>query len=326
MITRGRRANRSAWRAPTSPTRSSEPQSEMTSRSYGARPVGVGPEALDAGDEVVQRRDRVGADRRRRRRPCASTSRTTAERRAERVGVGVLVADRQHAARATEAVHDDLRDGVQVRREVDAHREPLRGALRDPVRRRRPVPGPARPRTRADGLADRRRRLAREVVGLVDARRPASAATRRAGRPASGLSPDSSSASSCRMRVPALGRVVELDVEVRDPLDPEPLAQLVPDERHRVAQRRDRGVALGRLADDAHPDLGVAQVRRRLDLGDRGEPDPRIGHVPRRRSTPISCRSSSSTRSVALAHRPHRARVRSRPTQPGDRATDASAR
>ena len=33
MITRGSRANRSAWRAPTSPIRSSEPQSEMTSRS-----------------------------------------------------------------------------------------------------------------------------------------------------------------------------------------------------------------------------------------------------------------------------------------------------
>src|SRR3954447_10080179 len=69
-------------------------------------------------------------------------------------------------------------------------------------------------------------------------------------------------------------------MQVRDPLDPEPLAELVPDERHRVTQRRDRGIALGRLPDDAHPDLGVAEVGRRLDLGDRDEPDPRIRHIP----------------------------------------------
>ena len=36
------------------------------------------------------------------------------------------------------------------------------------------------------------------------------------------------------------------------------------------------GVALGRLADDADPDLGVAQVVGRLDTRDRREPDPRI--------------------------------------------------
>ena len=60
--------------------------------------------------------------------------------------------------------------------------------------------------------------------------------------------------------MPALGGVVEVDVQVRDALDPQPLAELVPDERHRVAERLDGGVALGRLADDADPDLGVAQV------------------------------------------------------------------
>ena len=79
----------------------------------------------------------------------------------------------------------------------------------------------------------------------------------------------------------ALGGVVEVDVEVRDALDPQALAELVPDERHGVAERGHGGIAFGRLADDADPDLGVPQVRRRLDLGDRDEPDPRIRHVPR---------------------------------------------
>ena len=58
------------------------------------------------------------------------------------------------------------------------------------------------------------------------------------------------------------------------------LAQLVPDERHRPLQRRDGHAALVRLADDADPHLGMAQVRRRLDLGDRRKPDPRIGDIP----------------------------------------------
>ena len=39
------------------------------------------------------------------------------------------------------------------------------------------------------------------------------------------------------MRVPALGGVVELDVQVRDAPDPQARAQLVADERHRVAER-----------------------------------------------------------------------------------------
>ena len=68
-------------------------------------------------------------------------------------------------------------------------------------------------------------------------------------------------------------------MQVRDPLDAQRLAELVTDERHRVLERGDRGIALGRLADDADPDLGVAQVRRRLDRRDRGEPDPRIRDV-----------------------------------------------
>jgi len=78
-----------------------------------------------------------------------------------------------------------------------------------------------------------------------------------------------------------LGGLVEVDVEVGDALDPQAFAELVPDERHGMAERGNGRVAFGRLADDADPDLGVPQVRRRLDLRDRDEPDPRIRHVPR---------------------------------------------
>ena len=77
----------------------------------------------------------------------------------------------------------------------------------------------------------------------------------------------------------ALARIVQADVELRDSLDPEAHAQLVPDERHRVGERGDRGGPLGLGADDAHPDLGMPKVRRRLHVGDRGKPDPGIGNV-----------------------------------------------
>ena len=75
---------------------------------------------------------------------------------------------------------------------------------------------------------------------------------------------------------PALERVVELEVELRDPLQPEPLAELVTDERHLPAHRGQRRLPLLGLADHADRHPGVAQVRRRLDVGDRGEPDPRV--------------------------------------------------
>ena len=64
-------------------------------------------------------------------------------------------------------------------------------------------------------------------------------------------------------------------------------AQLVPDERHRPLERHDRRRRARRLADDADPDPGVAEVRRRLDPGDRGEPDPRVRR-PRGSGSPRS--------------------------------------
>ena len=78
---------------------------------------------------------------------------------------------------------------------------------------------------------------------------------------------------------PALGGVVELDVQVRDAPDAERPPQLVTDERHRPLQGGDRGVAFGGLADDADPHLGVAEVARRLDLRDRDETHPGIGDI-----------------------------------------------
>jgi hypothetical protein len=78
-----------------------------------------------------------------------------------------------------------------------------------------------------------------------------------------------------------LGRVVEPDLQLGDPPDPQPPTELTPDEGHRVLEGRDRGNALGLTADDAHPDPGMPQVGRRLDVGDRREPDPRVPHFSR---------------------------------------------
>ena len=81
-------------------------------------------------------------------------------------------------------------------------------------------------------------------------------------------------------RAPLRG-VVEVDVERRDPLDPQSLTQLVAHERHRMGQCGDGLRPLAGLADHAHPDLGVPQLPVRLDLRDRGEPHPRIGDLAR---------------------------------------------
>ena len=68
-------------------------------------------------------------------------------------------------------------------------------------------------------------------------------------------------------------------MEVRDPLEPQPGAELTADEDHRVLERRERFGSLVVAPDDAHPDLGMPKVRRGLDLGDGGEADPGIGHL-----------------------------------------------
>ena len=278
MMTRGSRSNSSAWRTPTSPIRSSEPQSEMTTRSYGAAGSGSvrkrsmpAMNAYRSGTGSVHTGSAVP--------PRASTSADDPERRPERVRVRVLVADRQHAPGAAQPVDDGLRDGVEVAVERDGHARTLARAGRL-ARRGRAGGRASSPGPRRDRRPDRRRRLFGQVVRLAEAwhRRRQRFGDRGVRiRHAPGLELGQ------QLEDPrtALGRVVQVDVQVRDAPDPEPPAQLVADERHRVAQRRDRRVALGRLADDADPDLGVAQVLRGLDDGDRGEADPRIRDLPR---------------------------------------------
>ena len=106
-----------------------------------------------------------------------------------------------------------------------------------------------------------------------------------------------------------LERVVELEMELRDALDPEPLAELVLDERHRPTERRQRRLPIGRLADDADEDLGMAKIRRRLDARHRREAHPRIGDLarddhadllPKQLVDPVSSRWSSPLVAASL--------------------------
>ena len=226
--------------------------------------LGVGPGALDAGHEVVERRHRVGEDRRSRGRRSASTSRQTASVDAERVRVGVLVADRQHAPGGREPLDDGVGHGRRATARgrssasaLAAARCGSSGPAGRPARRRAARLGGPRPagrRLRVESASPswrqpgdgRRQRLAVGGVVVRDVARLELVEELQDARA-------------------ALERVVELEVELRDALDPQPLAELVADERHRPAQRGERRLPLLGLADDADPDLGMAQVRRRLD-------------------------------------------------------------
>ena len=95
----------------------------------------------------------------------------------------------------------------------------------------------------------------------------------------------------------ALRGVVEANVKVRDAFEPEPPAKLAPHEWHRPTERGDGCIAFRGLTDDAHPDLGVTQVGRGLNVRDRDEADPGIVDVPGH-DPAISCRNSSSSWSV----------------------------
>ena len=211
------------------------------------------------------------------RPPSASTSRTTPSvaPTVSASGFSWLTASTRRALR--QAVHDGLRDGVEVRSEVDAHRDVRRGVLvevvgRGPGRRLRGRGGTTG-RTADGGSSPRSSVWWTRATGVGSDSADGHVRVGRRARLDLGQELEDPGA--------ALGGVVEMDVQIRDPLDPQALAELVPDERHGVAERLDRGVAFGRLADDAHPDLGVAQVLGRLDIRDRDEPDPRIRHVPR---------------------------------------------
>ena len=107
---------------PTAPTRSSEPQSEITEQVVGRRPGPgrAGRVRRRAGSRTAAGPGRCSTGSA--RPPSASTMRTIAERRAERVRIRVLVADRQDAPRAAQPLDDDVGHRVEVRRQVDGHR------------------------------------------------------------------------------------------------------------------------------------------------------------------------------------------------------------
>ena len=235
------------------------------------RRVRIAPDALDTGEEVVQGRRRVGRDRVGRR--------PRAPRRAGR-SRGSPRACRRPGSRGRRPARAGRRGRARRR-----CRERRRGTASG----RRSSAGPGLRRARASGAAcssagaaaARRPAAARrEGRPRAAAARPASAATSTPFASSSGISPASRSWRRLEHAGAALGGVVELDVEVRDPPQPQARPELVADERHRPAERLDGRRPLGRLADDADPDLGVPQVRRRLDARDRHEPDPRIRDIP----------------------------------------------
>ena len=97
MTTRGRRSNSSAWRVGDGADPIEAPAVRDDEQVVVGVRLRVGSGAIDVGQEVVERRQRIGEDG---GRPAAGPLDEPADRqrRAERVGVGVLVADREHAA------------------------------------------------------------------------------------------------------------------------------------------------------------------------------------------------------------------------------------
>src|SRR5207245_9576281 len=74
--------------------------------------------------------------------------------------------------------------------------------------------------------------------------------------------------------------LIELEMQVGgEPQVRKTGAQLTPDEPFRVIQAVDRSLAGVILADDAHLDGGIAEVRTELHLADRRHPDPGILEV-----------------------------------------------
>ena len=210
MTTRGRRSNSSACR---SRDRADALERAAVGDRRGGRSRRPGPGRSGTArrrQEVVQRRDRVRAHRVGRAAERLDEL-DDAERRPERVGIGVLVADGQHPPRAAEALDDDVRHGVEVRRQVDGHRRACRwaGPARRVGRRRRRV---AWAGSTADGGSSAGRpRGARAATGV--------GSVSPSGRSPSGAVPALELVEQLQDARAPLGRVVELDVQVRDALD-----------------------------------------------------------------------------------------------------------
>ena len=273
--------------------------------------IRIRADALDVGHEGVDRRRLVGEHRG--RAPADGLDQAAQrERRAERVRVRVLVADGEHLARASQASHHLIGDRCGGERdEVDGlghpRREPglpdpglpdpglppglpwpdlpepeapLPGLVRRPFGGRLPVRADWAPR-RCGGRFGASGTAASALRRIVGVALVGQAADRRRQRVRERLDrlrvgPGLELVEEVQKTRPPLGRVVEPDVELRDPPDPQPAAQLVADIAHRLLQRAQRLVAIGLAADHAHPYLGVPEIRRRLDVGDRREPDARV--------------------------------------------------
>ena len=248
-----------AWRAPTSPDPLERPAVGDDEQVVGRGRVRVGPEPLDAGQEVVERRRRVGADGVA-RPPSVSTRRATASvaPSVSASGFSWLTASTRRACAGARRPPPGRR---RPRTEIEATAADRRVIGRCPGR----VPGLDRACAAGARRGARRRRRERCRVRRRGGPNP-SAAVAAPAAPGGHRASDSSWAQRARLGVgsdspgvassgvapglelveeledarPALDRVVELDVQVRDPLDPQPRAELVADERHRVLERGER--------------------------------------------------------------------------------------
>ena len=216
--------------------------------------IRVGPDALDARQEVVERRRRVGrhdvrGPARAARRAARSRAMPRACRRRGSRGRRPAPAARARS-RSTTASGTASSVGRRGRRSSRASRVAGPAPVRCAVA--------SAPRLRPAGTAGGGSSV--QVALVRAAARRASAAARRSALGRLGPAPASSSLSSCRTRVPrsavSSSRTCRSGIRLRRRRLPE----LVADERHRPAEGGDGRVALGGLADDAHPDLGVAQV------------------------------------------------------------------
>ncbi len=217
--------------------------------------VGVGrrPKALDAGHEVVHRRHGVRAHG---RRPPTERfhDEGVRERRAERVGLWVLVADGQHGAGRAKARHDLCRHGGHVgacqgRRRWMGRTHEVGGArIGDRGIRLDGFGLELCPPWGRQRLGHRSRiRFVARLEFLED------------GQHARAL----------------LRGLIEPQVELRDAADAK-LAEAMPNEWHRPPKGPDGRLALVRGPDDRDPDRAVSQVGGDFDARDGHETDARI--------------------------------------------------
>ena len=252
--------------------------------------VGLGrrPEAVDVRHEVVHRWHRVRADdvdaraQRLEREP-------DRERRSQRVGLRVAMADRHHATRREQAGGDlDRHRGEVVRRQrrepFSGHGCPCLGRCFGPCRRPWVHPSPSS----ACRTHDQPAGGSGATSALAARASSAGRGTRRRQRPWRQLRRQCLRVRHGAARLlgldpleelhdprPALGAVVLTDVQVGDAPEAQ-LAEVAADEGHRALEGSQRRATLARVADDRRPDGRMAQVLGDLHARDRHEADARV--------------------------------------------------